>query len=297
MIPVLFEIGPVKIYSYGLMLGIAFILGSYILSLELERKKLQPNLASTITLLAVVFGIAGAKLLYLIEHWSLFLKDPLDMAFSAGGLTWYGGFIVGMTAVFLYVKSKKVPFLKIWDGLGLALILAYGVGRVGCHLSGDGDYGSPTRLPWGTIYAEGVAKPTVMLRDYFERFPEERSVWAYDSLQVIRTGNDRLGKPITRFDEVTTCHPTPIYELILGVVGFIFLWNLRKKDFPDGKLFMIYLMVASTFRFFVEHLRLQPRLFVGLSEAQLVSIGLFVLGLAGMIFLNKRHTTKVARMA
>ncbi len=85
--------------------------------------------------------------------------------------------------------------------------------------------------------------------------------------------------------------------MILGVVGFIFLWNLRKKDFPDGKLFMIYLMVASTFRFFVEHLRLQPRLFVGLSEAQLVSIGLFVLGFAGIIFLNKRHTTKVAKMA
>ena len=90
MIPVLFEIGPVKIYSYGLMLGIAFILGSYILSLELRRKKLDPNLAITITLLAVVFGIAGAKLLYLIEHWSQFLEDPIDMAFSAGGLTWYG---------------------------------------------------------------------------------------------------------------------------------------------------------------------------------------------------------------
>ena len=297
MIPVLFEVGPIKIYSYGLMLGIAFILGSYILSLELKRKKLDPNLASTITLLAVVFGISGAKLLYLIEHWSQFLEEPFDMTFSAGGLTWYGGFIVGLTAVFVYVRSKNVPFLKIWDGLGLALILAYGVGRVGCHLSGDGDYGIPTKLPWGTIYAEGVAKPTVMLRDYFERNPEERSVWAYDSLRATRTGTDKLGKTITRFDEVTTVHPTPIYELILGIIGFIFLWNLRKKDFPDGKLFMIYVMLASTFRFFMEYLRLQPRLLFSLTEAQLLSVILFVLGLMGMIYIDRRHATKPSKTA
>jgi phosphatidylglycerol:prolipoprotein diacylglycerol transferase len=288
MIPVLFEIGPIKVYSYGLMLGIAFLLGSYILTLELKRKKLDPAMGSTITIFAVVFGIAGAKLLFLIEEWDAFLKDPVGMAFSPGGLTWYGGFIVAMTTVFFYIRSKKVSFLKIWDCLAVALIIAYGVGRIGCHLSGDGDYGVPTKLPWGTTYSQGTAKPTYMLQPYFERHPDERAAWNYDSLRVIPAGVDRLGHRFTRFDEVCTLHPTPIYELILGTIGFIFLWTLRKRPFPDGKLFMIYLMTASVFRFSIEFMRLNPRIFFGLTEAQLFAIGLFLTGLAGMVILDKR---------
>ncbi len=120
MIPILFEIGPIKIYSYGLMLGIGFLLGSYILSREFKRKGIDPNLASNITIIALVFGIAGAKLLYLLENWSSFVKAPIDMTFSAGGLTWYGGFILGMTAIYVYVRSKKIPALKVVDGLAVA---------------------------------------------------------------------------------------------------------------------------------------------------------------------------------
>jgi phosphatidylglycerol:prolipoprotein diacylglycerol transferase len=268
MIPVLLEIGPVKIYSYGLMLGIAFLLGSYVLSLELKRKKLSPALGSTITIIAVVFGIAGAKLLFLLEEWEAFMADPIGMAFSPGGLTWYGGFIAAMTVLHFYLRSKKISFLKIWDCLAVALILAYGVGRIGCHLSGDGDYGTPTTLPWGTIYAQGTAKPNYMLQDYFQRHPDARSTWHYDSLRAIQAGMDNLGRRYTRFDETTPLHPTPLYELILGVFGFMFLWMLRKRPFPDGKLFMIYLMTASVFRFLIEFLRLNPRMFLGLTEAQ-----------------------------
>jgi phosphatidylglycerol:prolipoprotein diacylglycerol transferase len=270
------------------MLGIAFLLGGYILSLELKRKKLNPDIGQWITILAVVFGIAGAKLLFLLEEWDAFIRDPVGMAFSPGGLTWYGGFIVAMIAVFLYIRSKKVPFLKVWDCLGIALILAYGVGRIGCHLSGDGDYGIPTTLPWGTIYAQGTAKPATMLRGYFERHPDEAKVWHYDSLRVIPAGTDRMGHRYSRFDELTPLHPTPIYELLMGVAGFLLLWKLRTRPYPDGKLFMIYLMLASVFRFSIEFLRLNPRLAFGLSEAQLFSVALFFVGFVGMLYLDKR---------
>jgi phosphatidylglycerol:prolipoprotein diacylglycerol transferase len=288
MIPVLLEIGPLRVYSYGLMLGIAFLLGSYVLSLELKRKRLDPNMASTITILGVVFGISGAKILFLFEEWPSFLRDPMGMAFSPGGLTWYGGFVLGMIVVFFYVRSKKVPFLKIWDGLGVALILAYGIGRLGCHLSGDGDYGYPTSLPWGTIYAQGTAKPSVMLEEYFAQHVDQRRAWQYDSLRVLPAGIDRLGHRYSRFDEVTPLHPTPVYELILGVIGFLLLWALRTREYPDGTIFMIYLMLASMFRFFIEFMRLNPHTFAGMSEAQVVALLLFVLGLAGMLYLNRK---------
>ena len=295
MIPVLLEIGPLKIYSYGLMLGIAFLLGSYVLALELKRKKLDPAIASTITILGVIFGIGGAKMLFLIEEWGAFLRDPIGMAFSPGGLTWYGGFILGMIAVYLYIRSKKIPFLKIWDCLALGLVIAYGVGRLGCHFSGDGDYGYPTRLPWGTIYAQGTAKPSVMLAEYFSHNLSERTEWQYDSLRVIPAGIDRLGHRYSRFDEVTPLHPAPVYELLLGIVGFLILWNLRKKEYPDGKLFMIYLMLVSTFRFGIEFVRLNPRIFFGISEAQVFAVILFLGGLAGMfIFDAKRKRDTIA---
>ena len=206
MIPILFELGPIKVYSYGLMLGIAFLLGSYILSLELKRKRLKPEVGQWITILAVVFGISGAKLLFLIEEWEAFLQDPLGMAFSPGGLTWYGGFIVAMVAVYVYIRAKKIPFLKIWDCLGVALILAYGVGRIGCHLAGDGDYGTPTTLPWGTIYAQGTAKPASMLRGYFEAHPEEREVLHYDSLKVITAAPGGATNEIHRPSRAGTQH-------------------------------------------------------------------------------------------
>ncbi len=268
MIPILFEIGPIKIYSYGLMLGIGFLLGSYILSLEFKRKGIDPNMASNITIIALIFGIAGAKMLYLIENWSLFVKAPIDMTFSAGGLTWYGGFILGMTAIYVYVRSKKIPVLKVIDGLAVALILAYGVARLGCHFSGDGDYGFPTDLPWGTNYEHGTYPPSRA----FAIFPEITSKY-----------------PGGVVPDNTPCHPTPVYEMILGVIGFTLMWKyFRKQNYPDGMLFAIYLVMSSLFRFSVEFLRLNPRLFLGLSEAQLISVILFLVGVAWILILSRK---------
>lgn len=271
MIPVLFQIGPVKVYSYGLMLGIGFLLGSYVLSLELKRKKLDPGMASTITVLGVIFGISGAKLLFLLEEWNEFVRNPLGMTFSPGGLTWYGGLFLGVLAVYVYLRRRRVPSLKVWDGIGLGLMLGYGVARLGCHFSGDGDYGFPTNLPWGTDYSRGTYPPSKA----FAIFPEITRHY-----------------PGGVVPDTTLCHPTPVYEMLLGVIGFAILWHLRKKSWPDGKLFALYLMLASLFRFSVEFLRLNPRLMFGLSEAQLFSILVFVIGLAGMRYLDHKHAAR-----
>ncbi|MBI5472918.1 MAG: prolipoprotein diacylglyceryl transferase [Ignavibacteriae bacterium] len=266
-----FQIGPIPIYSFGLMLGIGFLLGSYILSLELKRKKIDPNLASNITIIALLFGIAGAKLFHLIENWEMFLRAPLEATFSAGGLTWYGGLIIGMTAIILYLRAKKVPVLKVIDGLGVALILAYGVARLGCHLAGDGDYGMPTNLPWGTNYENGTYPPSRA----FAIFPEVTSQY-----------------PNGIVPDNTPCHPTPVYEMILGVLGFLLMWKyFRKQNYPDGMLFAIYLVMSSLFRFSIEFLRLNPRLLWGLSEAQLIGIVLFALGVGWILLLRKKMAT------
>jgi phosphatidylglycerol:prolipoprotein diacylglycerol transferase len=149
MIPKLFQIGPIPVYSYGLMLGIAFITASLIFAREFKRRKLEENAAINITFLALIGGVVGAKLLYIIEEWSYINSLPsgklfsTDGLFSPQGLTFYGGFILAVILIYIYVRVKKIPFLRVADAAAPSLAIGYGIARIGCHLSGDCDYGMP----------------------------------------------------------------------------------------------------------------------------------------------------------
>ena len=282
MYPELFKIGPFTVYSFGLMLGIAFIISSYFLTKEIERRKLDPEIATQITLLAIVFGIIGSKLLDLIENWNSFINNPIGMAFSPGGLTFYGGLILAIIAIWIYVRRKKIPFLVIADASSPSLALAYGIGRIGCHLAGDGDYGIPTTLPWGTNYQNGTVKPSIAFSDpnLLKHFP-----WIAEKFPNGVPNN-------------TPLHPTPIYEFIMMLIIFLILWKLIKKDHPDGtgwmdgKLFMLYLVLSGAERFIIEFIRINPRLLFGLSEAQLISIPMMVIGVIGFIYLTNNKELK-----
>lgn len=270
MYPELFEIGPFTVYSYGLMLGIAFITASWLLTKEVERKKLNPNIATEITILAIIFGIIGAKLFHLLENFDAFLKDPVGMTFSPGGLTFFGGLILAVAAIWIYARRKKIPFLYIADAAAPVLALAYGIGRIGCHLAGDGDYGIPTDLPWGTNYENGTVPPSVMFQG---------SEIAQNYPNGIVPNN-------------TPLHPTPVYEFLICFVIFLILWKLRKKDWIPGKLFMFYLIFISIERFSIEFIRLNPRILFGLSEAQVISVVLFFVGVIGLIYFAKHKELK-----
>ncbi len=264
MIPVLFRIGGIPVYSYGLMLGIAFIVASYILSKELERKKMNPDFGSEITLLAIIFGIVGAKLFSVLENFNSFMQDPLGQIFSPGGLTFYGGFIIAGVAIFIYLKRKKIPFLVMADSVAPSLAIAYGIGRIGCHLAGDGDYGLPTNLPWGTDYSNGTVPPSYAFR-----------------------GSEIAAQfPNGIVPDTTPLHPTPIYEFLVALIIFGILWSMRKKNMPDGKIFVYYLILSAAARFSVEFLRLNPELFLGLSQAQLISVVMIGVGIYGLYYFN-----------
>jgi phosphatidylglycerol:prolipoprotein diacylglycerol transferase len=267
VIPVLFRIGPFNVYSYGLMMGIGFLVANYVAVKEFERKGMGAQFANQVTLLAVVFGIAGSKILSLIESWGDFIKDPVGMAFSPGGLTWYGGFVLAAIAILWAAHKKHFKLAKVADALAAPLMLGYAVARLGCHFSGDGDYGMPTKLPWGVNYSHGIVPPSIA----FRTLPHIEDLF-----------------PGGIVPDNTLLHPTPIYEFIAGLAIFYFLWKIRKKVRPDGKLFMIYLILAGAERLLVEFIRLNPRLLFGLSEAQLISIPIIAIGIGGLIYLNKQ---------
>ena len=261
MHPRLFEIGPFTVYSYGLMLGTSFIIASLLLTSELKRRKLDPEMGSTVTLIALFGGVAGSKILYLFEHWTFFIADPFGMAFSPGGLTWYGGFLLVTALIYLYSKRKNVKFLVIADATSPGLLWAYGIARLGCHFAGDGDYGFPTTLPWGTDYSNGTYPPSLA----FKNFPEVTSKFHNGIVP-----------------DSTPCHPTPVYEFILCSILFYILWRYRREIIGTGKMFMYYLIAAGTERFAIEFMRINPRIVLGLSEAQLISVILILFGIAGL---------------
>lgn len=267
MIPKLFDIGPVPVYSYGLMLGICFIVASWLMQREFKRKKLDENAAINITFIALVGGVIGSKLLYVIEEWKAISSMPAskmfstDGLFSPAGLTFYGGLILATAMIYLYTRAKKIPFLRVCDAAAPSLAIGYGIARIGCHLSGDGDYGLPVSefmswVPWGTDYSNGTLPPSIAFR-----------------------GTDLAAKFGGVVPDNTLCHPTPMYELVFGVLIFWFLWRKRTIFKGDGKLFGLYLVLAGAARLLVEFIRLNPRYVLGLSEAQLISVVLIGIGL------------------
>lgn len=272
VVPVLLKIGPVRVYSYGLTMGIAFLIANYVMVKDFKRRGFGADFANQVTIAAVVLGLAGSRILSLIENWGDFLKDPIGMAFAAGGLTWYGGFILAGIVIAWMIKRKGFKFLSVADAIAPALILGYGVGRIACHVSGDGDYGLPTKLPWGVDYAHGVAPPAIAFR-YMPKI-EARYPGGVVPNNIL-------------------CQPTPLYEFLACLGIFFLLWKLRDKLKPAGTLFALYLVLAGAERFLVEFIRLNPRLLFGLSEAQLISIPMMLVGLSGFLYLRSRNPEPV----
>ncbi len=248
MYPILFQIGPFTVYSFGTLMAVAALSAGWVVSLELQRHRFNPELASTILFAAAVGGLAGARLLFVLEEWHSFVRSPWDFIFSGAGFTWYGGMLGGALAVSWVVRRKGIPWLQAADISAPALAIAYGIGRIGCHVAGDGDWGTVTGLPWAVAYTNAIIG------------------WV----------NPLTGVP---YPPGVGVHPTPIYEFMESLVIFGVLWPLRKRAYPAGTIFWLYLILSGLARFAVEFWRVNPVVGLGMTEAQWFSVGLAVVGL------------------
>ena len=213
-------------------------------------------------IVAAVTGFAGAKLFHHLEHFEELFADPMVLfrdPFS--GLTFFGGLIGGAIGVLWYSGKKGVPWRHMLDVGGLALMLAYGVGRMGCHMSGDGDWGVENLSP----------KP-----DLLSWLPDW--IWAYNYpgnvLGVV------LDNPVW---------PTPFYEVLMALFLFVILWKIRKRLLP-GVLFSVYLIFAGIERFLIEKIRVNPDYhFLGMdfTQAEMISFSFILLGTAGILYFRK----------
>jgi phosphatidylglycerol:prolipoprotein diacylglycerol transferase len=261
-------LGTITITSFGVMMALSFLTGFWIVRLELRRKGLDEELAGDVLMGAIIGGIVGAKIYYVLLNWPQTVQDPLGMLFSRAGLVWYGGFIGGAVGVIVAIRRRgaRVPVLA--DVCAPALALAYAVGRMGCFLVGD-DYGRPTDSWVGIAFPNGSPPSTAgNLRRMF-------------GVDVPASIPDSA---------VLAVHPTQLYEIGMSLLIFAILWRLRREPWKAGRLFALWLALAGIERLVVEFFRAKDDRFFGvLTLAQLISIGLVLFG--GWLFVRLSGTS------
>ena len=228
-----------------------------------------------ITILALIFGLLGAKLFDIFENWGDFLKHPSDYIFSAKGLTFYGGLICAGLAIWWYAKKHKIGFWHLNDAMAPTMMLAYSLGRIGCQVSGDGDWGIENTS----------SKPFSWLPDW---------MWSYNYPHNV----NEVGVKISGCTDSKFCnelpvgvYPTSFYEIVFCFILFLVIWSLRKKFKIPGTLFGLYLMLNGLERFFIEKIRVNTRLDIfGLhpTQAEVISTLLFISGVAIWVILTRK---------
>jgi phosphatidylglycerol:prolipoprotein diacylglycerol transferase len=224
------EIGPVK--TFGVMFALAFLACGVMAARRFKELGKPVDWAYEIVFFALIGGLVGARGYYLIQH-----PDELGFSgiFGGSGLVFYGGAVGGAVGVLLWAWRRGMLNGYLLDMGGIGLAIGYAIGRIGCQVSGDGDYGIASSLPWAMAYPDGTVPTT---------------------------------------EEV---HPTPIYEtLTMGLVAWL-LWRWRDR-FQPGVVFALYLIFAGLERFLIEFIRRNNDAALGLTAAQLESVGFFIVG-------------------
>jgi phosphatidylglycerol---prolipoprotein diacylglyceryl transferase len=253
MIPFL-HLGPLTIPTFGLMVATGLLAAAYLLQADFDRRREQyvksgylkgsgkqnhHDEGFLIIGIAGLAGLAGARLYHVLESPRELAANP-SLLISRFGFAWFGGFLGGFIALLFLARRFGIPTLEFVDLCSPAAAVGYAIGRIGCLLSGDGDYGVPTTLPWGISFPNGVVPTTQRV------------------------------------------HPTPLYEFFIWLAIAAILWQMGKKAAigarPKGEIFCAYLILTGVARFLIEFIRINPRSFFGMSNAQTASLVSILLG-------------------
>lgn len=241
------------------------------------EKTVHPfELAGNMTMIAALSGIIGAKIFHNLENMDAFLADPIGQLISFSGLTFYGGLIAGSISVIWYAKRYNINIRHLIDSTAPGLMLAYGVGRIGCQMSGDGDWGIDNLAP----------KP-----EWMSFLPDW--MWSYKfPHNVINAGVPIEGCTGNFCMELANpVWPTAFYEVVMSIAIFGLLWIIRKHIKVPGALFCIYLAFNGVERFFIEKVRINTKYNIlgGITQAEIISFSLILIGIIGCFILYRKE--------
>jgi len=237
---------------------------------ESKQVMVHPHeLMGNILLWAAVGGFAGAKIFNALENWKDFIDHPINELIGFSGLTFYGGLICGGAAVLYYANKHGIKPLTMLDIGGPGMMLSYGIGRIGCQMSGDGDWGIPNLHP----------KPHALswMPNWMWSFKFPHNVSNLDVNNVIPGCTDKFCHEL-----ILPVYPTSFYESVICILLFFVLWQLRHKTKIPGVLFGIYLILAGIERFFIELIRVNTKYYIGsfgFTQAEMISVFLVIGGI------------------
>ena len=254
MRPVLIQIGQFKFYSFGLMAALALIVpGLTIVRPLIRRRGMAAEFSYELILAGGIGGFVGARIYWLIENWSEVHTHFATSLFGGIGFVWYGGLIGGFLGVVVWTLIRRQPLDIVANAMAPAVALGYAIGRIGCQLAGDGDYGKVSTLPWAMGYPHGTVPTPPGVR----------------------------------------VQPTPIYEIIvMGFVTWV-LWRLATRYDKSGWwTFGWFLVLSGIERFLVEFVRRNPIWFLHLTQPQWGSILSFVVGIVLIFVYGKKPAVR-----
>jgi phosphatidylglycerol:prolipoprotein diacylglycerol transferase len=253
MFPVLIKIGPLTIHTYGFLIAIGFLVALTLALREAKKTDLPNESIVDIGFYALLAGIIGSRLFFIVTNWQHYSEHPIDMVkIWEGGLVFYGGVLFAVPTVIWYAKKKALPLWQTADIWAPSIAIGHAIGRLGCFCAGC-CYGKPAEnLPWAVTFTNP------------------------DSLAII-------GTPL---------HPTQLYESAAELLNFLILITLRRNQSFKGQLFLIYMLNYSIIRSVVEIFRgdeVRGFLFPGFSYSQAISVLMFVTAVVFLVILKKRE--------
>ncbi len=231
--PIIFSIGHLQFRWYSLIVLTAMCVGTWLVAREAARKGFKKDDIYESAIWIVFGGLLGARLFHVLDHWQEFAANPIRMLYVwEGGLAIWGGVAGGLIVGAILARRRGWRFPRLLDAAAPGLVLAQAIGRVACVITGDA-MGKPTTGPFGFAYTS----PNAMV--------------------------PQLGVYYT---------PMPMYEIIANLSIFALLWSLRKKSWPDGLLFLVYLTLYSVERFFLAFTSSYQIMAFGLTQSQIVAL-------------------------
>jgi phosphatidylglycerol:prolipoprotein diacylglycerol transferase len=248
--PIIFNIGHFALRWYSLILTFAIVIGIWLTAREAEHKGFKKDDIYDAAVWIIIGGLIGARLFHVLDHWSHeYAANPISALYIwEGGLAIWGAVVGGLIAAALVSWKQGWRFSKLLDAGAPGLVLAQAIGRIACVITGDA-MGKPTNGPFGFAYTS----PNAMV--------------------------PQLGVYYT---------PMPVYELVVNLGIFALLWQLRKRNWPDGRLFLVYLTLYSLERFFLAFTSSYNILILGLTQSQVVAIFGLAIGLAFLAWMPRR---------
>ncbi len=226
MHPILFKIGPLTIYSYGVMLALAFVVGIWLATRQARREEVSANTILDLSFVALITGIIGARILFVLFNLNYDLLHPFEIImFWQGGLIYSGGLILGTLCAILFLKVRRLNIWKVVDICAPSLAIGQAIGRIGCFLNGC-CFGKP--VSWGIKFPPGSMAS-------YEQF----------SQGLIKSVNE-YSLPV---------HPTQLYSSLNALIIFLILIMVRKRKRFNGELFWLYLFLYAITRFGIQFLR------------------------------------------